>query len=119
MNIFSQVVTAPVGVPIGRGFGVQYGVGHADAIAGTTAGDASSWWIVFWVLVLAYLTIGVVTAVLCILEHGEPKDGEEPVVLVILAFWPVVAAVELPLAIARRIRARREAKPAQFGDDLE
>jgi hypothetical protein len=60
--------------------------------------------------VLAYFIAGMATAVLVILNHGEPPEEIQWAIMFVVVFWPVVLAAELPIAIARRIEARREAR---------
>jgi ABC-type multidrug transport system permease subunit len=69
--------------------------------------------------VIAYLIAGIATAVLVILNHGEPLDEVQWLLVFIVLFWPVVLAVELPIGIARRIKVRQAArreKPKVFSD---
>jgi hypothetical protein len=60
--------------------------------------------------VITYIIAGIATAVLVILNHGEPPDDVQWALVFVVVFWPVVLAIELPIGIARRIEARRAAR---------
>jgi hypothetical protein len=66
---------------------------------------------------LAYLITGMAFAVMMLMVNGEPSAEDRPLILALVLFWPVFAAVYLPLFAARWIKARRAArreKPKAF-----
>lgn len=63
--------------------------------------------------------MGIASAVLMLVVHGEPRHGDEPVVVLAVLFWPAFFAYNLPIYLARRIRAARDRKPAPLPDEAE
>jgi glucan phosphoethanolaminetransferase (alkaline phosphatase superfamily) len=69
--------------------------------------------------VIAYLTVGTATAVMVILDDGEPKGDEQWALLLVILFWWIILPTILPIMIARWIKARQAArheKPKVFSE---
>jgi hypothetical protein len=60
--------------------------------------------------VITYLIAGIATAVLAILNWGEPPADMQWMLLFVVLIWPIVLAIELPIFVARLIEARRAAR---------
>ena len=72
--------------------------------------------------VIAYLIAGIAAAVIAILVDGEPEPGDQAWILCVVMFWPILTMITVPLALARSVKARREAsraKPRAFSEELD
>jgi fatty acid desaturase len=81
-----------------------------------------TWYLCVGGCVILYMILGVATATIAIIADGEPEKDNYGFLLFVVAFWPIVAAILLgiflPVFLARKIRAWRDAKPEAFGDDV-
>lgn len=64
-----------------------------------------------------YFAAGIATATLAIVVDGEPGEDEGGIVVLAVVGWPIALSMYLPVHLARRIAARRVAKPAPLEDD--
>jgi hypothetical protein len=66
--------------------------------------------VIIAISVLAYLIAGIAYGVLVVLNEGEPPVKDQWVLLIIALLWPVCAMIDVPIWIARWIRARQAAR---------
>lgn len=79
-------------------------------------------WMIIAISVLAYLVAGIATATMVIMIDGEPRAYERDWVFAAVFFWPIFAAMNIPIYIARWIKSRRAAsreKPRVYAEEYD